>query len=65
MLVTLIITASLVLLSIIVHYEALKRISDWLPKSPLGIRLRVAAGVLGALVAHLVEVTLVHPFLAY
>jgi hypothetical protein len=58
MFVTLIITASLVLLSVIVHYEALKRISDWLPKSPLRIRLRVAAGVFGALSAHLVEVAL-------
>jgi hypothetical protein len=58
MLVTLSITALLVLVSVMVHYEALKRISDWLPKSPIGLRFRVAVGLFGALSVHLFEVTL-------
>ena len=56
MFVTLLTTAVLVILSVLVHMESLRLISDTLPKIPFRQRLRVAIGLLGAIAAHLIEI---------
>ncbi len=49
-------TALLTLLSVGLHYEALRYTSTWVAKARMPSRLRVAVAVLLALVAHLLEV---------
>jgi len=49
-------TVVLVLVAVGVHYELLRAISDGLPRLPVPPRLHVAVAILGALVAHIVEI---------
>ncbi|MEH6552066.1 MAG: ion channel [Pseudomonadales bacterium] len=44
--------------AVLIHYEALYRLNIWCPKLPIRHRYRVVAGVLGALMAHCIEVWL-------
>ncbi len=41
---------------VIIHYEALYRLTRWLPRLGITHRYRIVLGVLGALTAHAVEV---------
>jgi hypothetical protein len=41
---------------VIVHYEALLQLSIYLPKMKIKHRFRVAIGLIGALLAHIIEV---------
>lgn len=45
-----------VILVVIIHYECLLRLNDWLPRLKLWSRFRIVAGVFGALLAHALEV---------
>lgn len=56
MLVTLSATVLLVLLAVLIHLEALSRLWKCTPKLPLNPRLKVGVALLGALVAHLIEI---------
>lgn len=44
--------------AVIIHYEFLFRMSQWIPKMPIKHRFRIVLGVFGALVAHAIEVWL-------
>ena len=46
----------IVALVVIIHYEALLQLSSWIPKLTIKHRLRIVLGVLGALLAHTLEV---------
>ena len=46
----------IVALAVIIHYEALHWLTHYLPRLPVVHRARIVLGVLGALVAHAVEV---------
>jgi hypothetical protein len=50
------INALVVVLAVIIHYECLLRLNDWLPRLNVWSRFRIVVGVLGALVAHALEV---------
>ena len=41
---------------VIIHYEALYRLTRWLPKLNMPHRYRIVLGVLGGLIAHAIEV---------
>ncbi len=41
---------------VMVHYEALRQLSIWLPRVPVHGRIRVVFAVFGSLVAHAIEV---------
>jgi len=56
MLIALLTSAILVMLAVLVHYEILQRISLLLPKIRIPHRLRVMVAVLGALIAHVIEI---------
>lgn len=56
MLIALLSSAFLVMLVVLVHYEMLQRMSLLLPKIHIRHRLRVMVAVLGALVAHVIEI---------
>jgi len=56
MLIALLTSALLVMLAVLVHYEVLQRMSRVLPKIQIPHRLRVMVAVLGALVAHVIEI---------
>lgn len=58
MILTIFITALLVLLSIYIHYEALRAVSVLMPKMTLPPRSRLLAVILVALLAHLTEIGL-------
>lgn len=45
-------------LAVLIHYEFLRQISGFLPKMHIWHRFRIVFGVLGALIAHVVEVCL-------
>lgn len=45
-----------VVVAVIIHYECLMRLNEWLPKLKVWSRFRMVVGVFGALVAHAVEV---------
>jgi hypothetical protein len=45
-----------VVIAVIIHYECLMRLNDWLPKLKAWSRFRMVVGVFGALMAHAVEV---------
>jgi hypothetical protein len=44
--------------AVFIHYEVLQQLSRFLPRMPLGFRFRIAVGVLGAMLAHTMEVWL-------
>ncbi len=46
----------IIIVVVIVHYEALLRLSILLPRLKIKYRLRVAVGLIGALLAHTLEV---------
>jgi hypothetical protein len=48
----------LVFTSVLIHYEMLYRLSNWMPDTTARHRYRVVVGVLGALFAHVIEVWL-------
>jgi hypothetical protein len=50
------INALVVVLAVIIHYECLLRLNDWLPRLNVWSPFRIVVGVLGALVAHALEV---------
>jgi len=50
------VNALIVTLAVIIHYEALHWLTRYLPRIPVVHRARIAIGVLGALVAHAVEI---------
>ena len=56
MLIIFIVTTVVVLLTVGVHYEMLRGLSATTPRLPVTNRARVGITILGALVAHLVEV---------
>lgn len=45
-----------VVVAVIIHYECLLRLNEWLPRLKVWIRFRIVMGVFGALIAHAVEV---------
>lgn len=51
-------TAFLVLLSVFIHYEALRCVSDAMPRMTLPPRSRLLVVIVVAVLAHLVEITL-------
>ncbi|MEQ9396280.1 ion channel [Haliea sp.] len=52
----LLVNALIVALVVMIHYEALHWLTRYLPRLPVVHRARIAIGVLGALMAHAVEV---------
>ena len=56
MTVALVISSFLVLVSIFLHYEALRLLSTMIPKLPIPVRLKVLVVVIGCFAAHTVEV---------
>ncbi len=58
MLIIFLINAVIALIAVVIHYEALRAITRLLPKLGFKPPLRVAIGVLGCLIAHLVEIWL-------
>jgi len=54
----LVFNATIVALAVVIHYEALFRLSKWLPRLPIRKRARIVFGVFGAMVAHVVEIWL-------
>ncbi|MEZ5530724.1 MAG: ion channel [Porticoccaceae bacterium] len=45
-------------IAVLIHYEALYRLALWLPKLGIAPRFRVLCGILGAFIAHVVEIWL-------
>jgi hypothetical protein len=58
MFVAMAISAVLVMANILVHYEALRLMSAYVPKLPIAVRFKVLIVVLGCFVAHTIEVWL-------
>ena len=56
MTVALVISSFLVLVSIFLHYEALRLLSAMIPKLPIPVRLKVLVVVIGCFAAHTIEV---------
>ena len=54
----LIINTLLVAITVIIHYEILRMLSNIIPKMNIRLRLRVVFGVFGTICAHIVEVCL-------
>ena len=52
------ISAFLVMINIIVHYEVLRLMSAYVPNLPIAVRLKVLIVVFGCFVAHTIEVWL-------
>jgi hypothetical protein len=52
------ISAFLVTINILVHYEVLRLMSAYVPNLPIAVRLKVLTVVLGCFVAHTIEVWL-------
>ena len=55
---TLLVNTLLIALVVLVHFEAINLLSIWVPRLPGRSRIKILAGVLGALLAHLVEIWL-------
>ncbi len=53
---TIIINCLVITIAVLVHYEALRNLFNWIPTLPIASRLRVVVAVFGALVAHALEV---------
>ncbi|GAB5499585.1 MAG: potassium channel family protein [Pseudohongiellaceae bacterium] len=58
LLAALIINISLVAVTVIIHYEILRLLSNMIPRMRIRLRLRVVFGVFGTICAHIVEVCL-------
>lgn len=56
MLTTLLTSGLLVILVVLVHYEMLRRLSIFLPQAKMLHQFRIVVGVLGAVVAHVIEI---------
>ncbi len=50
--------AAIVAVAVLIHFEALNMLSILTPRIPIRHRLRVLIGVLGALIAHVMEICL-------
>jgi len=55
---SLLINTFLVAITVIIHYEILRLLSNVIPKMQIKLRLRVVFGVFGTICAHIVEVCL-------
>ncbi len=51
-----IVNSILVAVAVLIHYEALNRLSILIPKLPIKHRLRVLFGIFGTLIAHVIEI---------
>jgi uncharacterized membrane protein len=51
-----VLNATLVAIVVLIHFEALNKLSLLTPKIPIQHRLRVLIGVSGALIAHVIEI---------
>lgn len=58
MILILIFNIAVISLAVIVHFEILSRLSILMPKLTLRYRFRVALGIFGALIGHIIEVWL-------
>lgn len=58
MLITTLLNALLVAAVVIIHYQALYALTQFLPRHPLRYHWRLVVGVLGALFAHVLEIAL-------
>ena len=58
LLTALLINTSLVAITVIIHYEILRLLSNIIPNLQIKLRLRVVFGVFGTICAHIVEVCL-------
>ena len=56
MLAVTLINTLVVIIAVIIHYECLLRLNDWLPRLKVWSRFRMVIGVFGALLAHAIEV---------
>lgn len=56
MLAVTLINTLVVIAAVVIHYECLLRLNDWLPRLKLWSRFRIVVGVFGALLAHAIEV---------
>ena len=56
MLLIFLINAVIVTIVVVIHYEVLRALTTQIPKLPIAPRLRVVYGVLGSMIAHVVEV---------
>ena len=56
MLAVTLINTLVVIVVVMIHYECLLRLNDWLPRLKLSNRFRIVVGVFGALIAHATEV---------
>ena len=56
MFIILLVNSVIVALVVLIHYEVLLQLSDLIPKLTIKHRLRIVLGVLGALIAHTIEV---------
>lgn len=56
--VALLINTLLVAVTVIIHYEILRLLSNLIPKMRIRLRLRVVFGVFGTICAHIVEICL-------
>jgi len=45
-----------VIIAVVIHYECLLRLNDWMPRLKIWSRFRIVVGVLGSLLAHAIEV---------
>lgn len=45
-----------ILLAIIIHYECLRLFTQWMPQLKIAARARILVGVVGALIAHILEI---------
>jgi len=50
------VNAFLVAVVVLIHFEALNLLTQWIPRLPGRARVKILAGILGALFAHMVEV---------
>ena len=56
MLAVTLINTLVVIIAVVIHYECLLRLNDWLPRLKVWSRFRMVIGVFGALLAHAIEV---------
>ncbi len=58
MLLTFLIVAAMVAIAVVIHYEALYRLTQLIPRLKIQYRYRILVGVLSALIAHVAEIWL-------
>jgi len=56
MLAVTLINSLVVVIAVVIHYECLLRLNDWMPRLKIWGRFRIVVGVLGSLLAHAIEV---------